>query len=215
MTADFIKTDARAILRSLFAPAFGEERAEALGARLIEAYGTLSRIKTVSLSLLESDIGKEAALYLRLCLSLAVRRTADRLKKGDLVTEAILLRHFEALYADAGQETVYLTLLDGEDRLIGIVCASVGAADSSALLPRQVLELALRGSARSVILTHNHPGGDPTFSATDIKTTRAVEAALKSARISLRAHYVFAQNTFARITEEEDGRTISKTTEGR
>ena len=215
MTADFIKTDAHAILKSLFSPAFGEERARQLASRLLDAYGTLSRIKTASLSLLESDIGKEAALYLKLCLSLAIRRTADRLKKGDAVTEAILFRHFQALYADAGQETVYVTLLDGEDRLIAIHLASVGAADGSALLPRQVLELALRASARTVILTHNHPGGDPSFSATDIKTTRAVQAALNSAHVSLRAHYVFAQSTFARIAEDEDGQTISKTTERR
>lgn len=201
----FLDTDARRALTALFSAAYPAERTESMTALLLEKYGSLARILQVNQSILEGDIGADAALYLRLSLSLSLRATTDRLKSGDTVTRAVLARHFGALYADAGQETVYVVLMDERDRLIAVQCAAVGSVDASGLQPRQVLESAVRMGAKSVILAHNHPGGTLKPSASDKKITEALASALEAARIRFLGHYIFAGSGFIRIGEEENG----------
>ena len=201
----FLGTDPRAALVGLFGCIYDRARAEALAETLLCAYGSLSRLLLIDLHTLEENIGREAALYLSLSLRLCIGRTTDRLRAGDTLTPAVLVRHFSALYANEGKEAVYLALLDNEERLLATVRASVGAADGSSLLPRQVLELALRAGARSVILTHNHPGGDLTPSESDLKITAALEASLKTARIRFLGHYIFARGDFCLVGEHGAG----------
>ena len=189
-------------LFSLFRASYPADKAKTIADTLLTRYGSLSSILKISHTLLEEDIGKEAALYLRLSLSLYIRSVTDRFKIGDTVTESVLARHFSALYADASEETVYAVLVDKENRLLSVCRVAIGSADASSLQPRQVLELAVRTRADGVILTHNHPGGTLTPSASDKKVTDAVAAALATARIRFLGHYVFADAEFVRIGEE-------------
>ena len=200
----FLGTDAKRALTDLFSAAYPQERAEAFAARLLEKYGSLARLLQVNQSILEADIGADAALYLRLSLSLALRAATDGLKSGDAVTRAVLVRYFGSLYADAGQETVYVVLMDDEDCLIAVQCAASGSAAASGLQPRQVLEMAVRAGAKAVILVHNHPGGTLEPSVSDQKITEATEAALATARIHFLGHYIFAPEGFFRIGDEEE-----------
>lgn len=198
----FLGTSERALF-TLLSAVYPEDKAESLASLLLERYGSLSGILKISHGVLEADIGREAALYLRLSLSFYIRSVTDRLKSGDTVTEAVLARHFSALYADAAEEAVYAVLVDKEDRLLSVSRVAIGSADASSLQPRQVLELAVRTRADGVILTHNHPGGTLTPSASDKKITDAVIAALSTARIRFLGHYIFADTGFVRIGEDE------------
>ena len=204
MKALFLDTNEKRALTDLFSAAYPKEKAEALADALLEKYGRLARILQVNQSVLDADIGGEAALYLRLSLSLALRAAADRLQVGDLITPAVLARHFGALYADASQETVYAVLMDEKERLIAVQCATSGSVAASGLQPRQVLEMAVRAGAKTVILVHNHPGGTLEPSVSDQKITEAAEAALATARIRFLGHYIFAPDGFFRIGDEEE-----------
>ena len=190
-------------LFSLFSAVYPEEKAEALASLLTDRYGSLSGILKINPDVLAADIGREAALYLRISLSFAIRAITDRLKVGNQITEAVLVRHFSALYTDTTEETVYAVLLDKESRLLSVHRIAVGSADASSFQPRQILELAVRTSASGVILTHNHPGGTLAPSASDRKITAAVAAALEAARIRFLGHYIFADTGFARIDKDE------------
>ena len=116
----------------------------------------------------------------------------------------MLARHFSALYADATQETVYVVLMDAKERLIAVQCAASGSVAASGLQPRQVLEMAVRAGARTVMLAHNHPGGTLEPSVSDQKITEATEAALATARIRFLGHYIFAPEGFFRIGDEAE-----------
>lgn len=208
----FLGTDPRAALVGLFGCIYDRARAEALAETLLCAYGSLSRLLLIDLHTLEENIGREAALYLSLSLRLCIGRTTDRLRAGDTLTPAVLVRHFSALYANEGKEAVYLVLLDNEERLLATVRASVGAADGSGLLPRQALEIALRAGAKAVYLTHNHPGGDLNPSDSDLKITAAVQASLEAARIRFLGHYIFSRGEYVLVgdTAAEGGTEKTK-----
>ena len=71
------------------------------------------------------------------------------------------------------QEAFYAILLDTKNMVICTPClTSLGLLDSAPVHPREVFREAVRQSAASVILAHNHPSGDPTPSKEDIDITR-------------------------------------------
>ena len=74
------------------------------------------------------------------------------------------------------EKAISLYLNNGR-RLIGVHTVSVGTIDSTLVLPRDVLLPALMSGARSVIVAHNHPSGDPTPSPDDFEVTRRLYAA--------------------------------------
>lgn len=109
----------------------------------------------------------------------------------DLIADYYMedLRHFE-------QEHLYLILLNTKHRLIGEIELSKGTVNSSVFSPREALIEALRMGAVLMVLMHNHPSGDPTPSAEDIRTTRLMEQAGKLIGISLIDHIIIGDNNY-------------------
>lgn len=62
--------------------------------------------------------------------------------------------------------------LDRKGGLLALEEISVGGLSSSIAHPREVFKNAVKRSAASIILIHNHPSGDPSPSSEDIELTR-------------------------------------------
>lgn len=92
--------------------------------------------------------------------------------------------------ARAGRERVRVLYLDRRNQLISDEVTGHGTPSAAPLYPREVARRALELDASAVILTHNHPSGDPTPSQTDIHTTALVRDALKAVGVSLHDHVI-------------------------
>ena len=68
-------------------------------------------------------------------------------------------------------------------------------ADASLVHPREVFRGAIRNGACSVILAHNHPSGDCTPSAEDIRITKNLVEAGKIIDIKVMDHVVIGRKT--------------------
>ncbi len=71
-----------------------------------------------------------------------------------------------------GQEAFTVLCLNTRNRLIAGGMISIGIADSTLVHAREVFRKAIEVGAAAVILAHNHPSGDSTPSAEDVKLTR-------------------------------------------
>jgi DNA repair protein RadC len=65
-----------------------------------------------------------------------------------------------------------------------------GILDASLVHPREVFKEAIRSNAAAIILAHNHPSGDPTPSAEDIRITRQLVEAGKIIQIDVLDHVI-------------------------
>jgi DNA repair protein RadC len=54
---------------------------------------------------------------------------------------------------------------------------SLGLANSAEVHPREVFRQAIHENAIAILMVHNHPSGDPTPSAEDLRITRQLIAA--------------------------------------
>ncbi|MBU7017360.1 MAG: DNA repair protein RadC [Theionarchaea archaeon] len=70
------------------------------------------------------------------------------------------------------QEEFRVLLLDGKKRMIRHCRIALGTVDKAFVHPRDVFRPALDEHAKSIILVHNHPSGDPAPSQEDILLTK-------------------------------------------
>jgi len=89
------------------------------------------------------------------------------------------------------QETFFVLLLNTKNKIIGapIECMR-GLLNQCPVHPREVFREAVRQSAASVILAHNHPSGDPTPSKEDIDITLRLNKAAQILDIRIVDHIV-------------------------
>lgn len=82
-----------------------------------------------------------------------------------------------AFSEDPTVEWFIAVLLDRKNRPLGRAIISKGTASSSLVHPREVFKPAILAGASSVVVSHNHPSGDPAPSRADIHVTRQLREA--------------------------------------
>lgn len=103
---------------------------------------------------------------------------------------------------DLKKEILKVLILNTKNIVTGTVDASVGTLSSSIVHPRDIFRDAIRRSAASIILVHNHPSGDPTPSGDDINSTRRVKEAGKIIGIELLDHIIIGEGRFVSLKEK-------------
>ena len=94
------------------------------------------------------------------------------------------------LLADRPQEHMIAIYLDTRNRLIGWTIAHIGTLNRAAVEPRTIFQIALTLNTASLILSHNHPSGDPSPSAEDLVFTRRIAQAGDLIGIRLLDHII-------------------------
>lgn len=89
-------------------------------------------------------------------------------------------------------EEFHVLYLDLNQRLLVDDLHSVGTIDWAAVYPREIAKRALSLNASSLILIHNHPTGQGTFSTEDIKITQEIKNVLGALGISVFDHLLVA-----------------------
>ena len=91
--------------------------------------------------------------------------------------------------------------LDTRHRLIEYAEMFQGTIDSAEVHPREVVKAALRHNAAAVIVSHNHPSGNPEPSAADQALTQRLREALGLVDVRVLDHVIVAGNATASFAE--------------
>lgn len=132
---------------------------------------------------------------------LATMRAAQLSVLRDEVLQAPVLTNLDALLSylrmedgHSSHERLRIIFLDTQNRLIADEVFGHGSIDSAPVFPREIVRRALELGAGALILTHNHPSGDPRPSETDLETTRAIAAAATVFSIAVHDHLIVARS---------------------
>lgn len=93
----------------------------------------------------------------------------------------------------AAQESMVVLDLNAKNKVIDKRLVTLGLVDSSLTHPREIFRGAISNNASAVILIHNHPSGDPTPSAEDIRITRQMVEAGKVIDIKILDHIIIGR----------------------
>src|SRR4051794_18279087 len=71
-------------------------------------------------------------------------------------------------------ECFAVVFLDTRHRVKGHQIIAIGILDSVLVAPREVFRAAIMLASAAIVLTHNHPSGDPEPSQPDVKVTQTL-----------------------------------------
>lgn len=102
----------------------------------------------------------------------------------------VMLYMRDAFEENPVQESMWVISLNRKNRALGRTMISLGIAHGTLIEPREVFRVAILGHASSIILVHNHPSGDPSPSAADVRVTRQMRQASEIMSINLLDHVI-------------------------
>ena len=103
--------------------------------------------------------------------------------------------------APLAQEQLRVLLLNTRNQVMGQRVIYQGNVNSSMIRPAEVLRPAVMEAVPSIIISHNHPSGDPTPSPEDAAITRELAQAAKLLGIELLDHVVIGGEKFVSLKE--------------
>lgn len=95
------------------------------------------------------------------------------------------------------QESFHVLILNTRNRCVNRVLVTLGLVDSSIVHPREVFRQAIIENAAAVVLVHNHPSGDPSPSAEDLRITKQLIQAGKIVDIEVMDHCIIGDSVFS------------------
>jgi DNA repair protein RadC len=133
-------------------------------------------------------------MVIKLTTELAVREAAI---DGDLLTTPAAVEAYLSGLKGALKEVFCVVALDTKNRAITKHLISLGTLDSTLVHPREVFKCALDSHAKSIILAHTHPSGDPTPSAEDIRVTKQLIGAGEIMGIKVLDHVILGTTSLS------------------
>jgi DNA repair protein RadC len=124
---------------------------------------------------------------------------------GDVVVRVEMVREGQGVYANPNDAAAYFAETapsDGREHFRALFLntrhqalgapyvVSVGSLTASLVHPRELFRPAIVAGAVAVVLSHNHPSGDPEPSAEDLALTRRLAAAGTMLGIEVLDHVV-------------------------
>jgi len=97
--------------------------------------------------------------------------------------------------SELAQESFHVLILNVKNCLINRQMVTIGLVDASLAHSREIFRQAILENAAGIVLTHNHPSGDPTPSAEDIKITKRLIDAGKIVDITVQDHVIIGKAT--------------------
>lgn len=141
-------------------------------------------------------IGDNAAILcsvVHACLNKVCWENLDNNDLPILTDKSKIAEYCRARIGYAGQEHLLVIYLDTKGKFMRESIEQAGTLNSVAISPAEIARKVLRYNAKSIIISHNHPSGDPTPSRADIEITMALIESLKTVDAKLIDHIVISQ----------------------
>jgi DNA repair protein RadC len=188
---------------------YGKLSAIDLAKILINETNDISEIRNKTIHELSTikGIGKTKAITL-----LAAIELGERVLKPTRETQQICSPHdvYELLkydLKDLKQEVLVVLYLDVKTNLIAKKQIFKGSLNQSLIHPREVFKYAVKYSAYSILVVHNHPSGDPEPSIQDLEVTNRLKKIGELMQIELLDHVIIANDKYLSIKEYQQNGT--------
>lgn len=119
------------------------------------------------------------------------------------VSKVDLVQYCKSKLGYNKNEEFWLLSLDSKNAVIKEDLISKGLQDKTTVYPRQVIETAIKNSASSILLLHNHTNGDPHPSEQDKSITNAIEIPARILNISIYDHLIVSNDNYFSFRENK------------
>jgi len=168
-----------------------------LAKKLLAKFGSFAKVvnaENAELSAVEG-VGEAAIASIKIIKAATEKLLKEEVSQGHIIASwTALLDYCRVSMGHKKNEEFRVLFLNNKNALIADELQQFGTVNHAPVYPREVVKRALELGASSIILTHNHPSGDPTPSKDDIDVTKKIVAAANSLGLSVHDHLIIAGN---------------------
>lgn len=113
------------------------------------------------------------------------------------------IMYFQAELESHEREVFMVLFLDNQNRLIKKEKMFFGTINQTSVYPREIVKLALRCNAASILIAHNHPSGSSEPSDADRIMTARIEEACELMDIRMLDHIIVGKGDYFSFEEEK------------
>ena len=126
-------------------------------------------------------------------LEAARQAIEHKMQRGEAFSSPAAVKEYLCAKLAGYEHEVFAVLfLDSQHRLIEYAEMFHGTIDSASVYPRELVKQALRLNAAAVIVSHNHPSGNPEPSRADEVLTQRLKEALALVDVRTLDHIIVA-----------------------
>lgn len=180
-----------------------EENAVDISNRVLKSHN-FNKLSNLSFHELEDEFKNQVPAMKMLAMFEIFRRANKLTRKGykaSIKTAKDVYSYFVDELQEKNKEFFYALLLDTKNKIIGEELISVGTLNSSLIHPREVFNPAIKASANSIILVHNHPSGDCKPSEEDENVTKMLNDAEDILGIKVLDHVIIGNDNFVSLKD--------------
>jgi len=199
--------DAHNILELLLFFGIPQKDTNELAHVLINTFGSLSGVLNADIHDLEKipGMGEHTAILLKLVQALAGVYTMDCYQDNIRHPQTVEDCHSYLCGRFLGmtEEQVYGIFYDSSGRITGNQVLARGSAQCCDITPGAVFDAALQHHAKTVLLSHNHPDGNPQPSFQDLSFTANLQCSLEMLGLQLMDHVIVANGRVHSILTDD------------
>ncbi|MGI6153132.1 MAG: RadC family protein [Christensenellaceae bacterium] len=204
------------LLELLLFYAIPQKDTNPLAHRLLDKFGSLQNLLNASPAdiMLVDGVGEYTAVLFGVLSELSRRHWFSGKDQHTQITSIDSAAEYARAYlAGKPYEQFYVFCLDTQYRVKNAECLSTGTTREAAVYIRQVVQSVLRAGTEKILVAHNHPGGKPSPSKSDIQTTLDIKNAMDAIQIEFMDHIIIGENeyfSFAAEMQLDRGITLSE-----
>lgn len=175
-----------------------------LSSRVLKELGSIRNLNEMSIDELTriKGIGQAKAVQIKAGLELGRRVARKRAEVMTIRSPQEAASYLMEVIGLDQQEKFYCLYLNTKNQIIYEKTVFMGSLNSSIVHPREVYKEALKWSAASIIVSHNHPSGDPSPSREDIEVTKRLIEAGEIIGIECLDHLIIGDGRFCSLKEQ-------------
>ena len=168
-----------------------------LSNRMISTFG-LDKLNSLSLNELTKikGIGLAKASKIISAFELSKRVSSGRICEKIVKNPADIAKYYMEKLKDLKKEHFIAVFLDSKNKIIKDEIISIGTLNSSLVHPREVFKEAIKNSANSIILVHNHPSGNVEPSDEDHRVNKVMVETGDIVGIKVLDHLIVGNGNF-------------------
>ncbi|MCL2406727.1 MAG: DNA repair protein RadC [Defluviitaleaceae bacterium] len=177
-----------------------------LAHKLIREFGSLHALCEARPEIIAQKCNLSINTAVLISLVLPISRRCELSKWGktpDLSDSKECSEYVKSLFLGETVEVLYMLCMDSKNKLIHPVEIARGTINKAPIYPRIVLEKVIQHGATAVVLTHNHPAGSLTPSASDVKITNFIRQLLEKIDVALIDHFIVGGNKILSFAEKK------------
>ncbi|HQN75031.1 MAG TPA: DNA repair protein RadC [Bacillota bacterium] len=155
-----------------------------------------------------TGIGTAKAILLLAAIELGKRMNSNQSKHVIITSPKDAYHYLQANMSTLSQEHLICLYLNIKSEVIEQRTISIGTVNTTVFNPKDIFKWALKLSASFVIVSHNHPSGDPTPSSNDSLMTKKIVTTGKAVDIEVVDHIIIGKGRYYSYLEHRQGKKL-------